>query len=164
MSNSSLRLPFWVGILASTVALLAVAMFAGGGNETDTERIGRLQSSFACPTCDGQSVAESNAAVSVTIRQFIEDAVGAGITDDEIRDDLVRTYGVQVLLNPPAEGFAALVWLLPVLVLVAGSVGVATAVTRNATALRQPTEEDEELILDLRESQRSALESGQSDA
>jgi cytochrome c-type biogenesis protein CcmH len=149
MKGSRLMLA-WVAILAATVGLLSVAAFDDGGAETDTERIQRLSDSFACPECRGQSVSESNAAAAIAIRQFISDQVTAGATDDEIRDRLVASWQADVLLNPPAEGFAALVWILPVMLVIIGAVGVGAAVTRNRGADRQASDDDRSLVAQAR--------------
>ena len=120
----------WAGVVAAAVTLLAVATFSGGGVETDAERVQRLQESFACPECRGESVADSNAAVAATIRQFIAEEVAAGSSDLEIRNDLLRAYEARVLLNPPADGPGTLLWVLPVVIAVAGATAVATMATR----------------------------------
>lgn len=127
--SARVRLLGWVAIVAASLALLVVAAVDQGGTESDAERIQRLAQSYACPQCRGQSVAESNAAVAVTIRQFITDSVTAGQTDREIRDQLLVSFDARVLLNPPADGFAALIWVLPVVLVVVGTVGVGAAVT-----------------------------------
>lgn len=132
----------WIGLLAAAVALLAVAVVDQGGAETEVERVQRLQQTFACPECSGESVSDSSAAVSATIRQYINQRVVEGAADQEIRDELVRAYGVEVLLNPPADGFAALVWVLPVLVASFGAMGAAIALTRRRPAVRAPTDDD----------------------
>ncbi len=137
---------FWVAIAAAVISLLTVASIDSGGVETDNERIARLANSFACPICNGESVSESNAAVSVTIRKFISDEVATGSTDTEIRDSLVSSYGVEVLLNPPAEGLSTLLWVLPVMLVVLGTVGVAAAVSRGRQATRDPSSRDRELV------------------
>ncbi len=136
----------WLAILAGSLALLAVASFDGGGIESDGERIQRLHASFACPECRGQSVAESNAAVAVNIRQFISDEVTAGGTDDQIRDRLVDAYGVTVLLNPPADGVAALVWILPVVLVTVGSVVLGAFFSHAGGSGRRPSDEDRALL------------------
>jgi cytochrome c-type biogenesis protein CcmH len=132
----------WIGLVVAAAALLAVAVVDQGGAETEVERVQRLQQTFACPECSGESVSDSSAAVSATIRQYINQRVAEGATDQELRDELVRAYGVEVLLNPPAEGFAALVWVLPVLVASFGAMGAAIALTRRRPPARAPTEED----------------------
>lgn len=141
-----LRLLAWVAVLATSLSLLVVAAVDDGGLETDADRIQRLSDSYACPECRGQSVAESNAAVAATIRQFISDSVTAGATDREIRDQLVASYQARVLLNPPAEGFASLVWILPVVLVVIGAVGVGAAITGNRGSGRRASDEDRELV------------------
>ncbi len=127
------RLIAWIGLVTAAAALLVVAVVDQGGVESEVERVQRLNSTFACPTCDGQAVADSNAPVSAVIRQYISDRVADGATDTEIRDELVGAYTVEVLLNPPAEGFVALIWILPVVIAIGASVGVATAVTGRST-------------------------------
>lgn len=137
----------WIGILVAAMAMLTVASLDGGGIETDAERIQRLNESFACPVCSGESVAESNAAVSVTIRQRIAEEVTNGSSDVEIRDQLVQAYGVSVLLNPPADGFAALIWILPVVVAAFAAMGAGLAFSRaGPRARRAPTELDVDLV------------------
>lgn len=145
LSNRA-RLLAWIGLLVAASALLTVAAVDDGGVETDAERVQRLSESYACPVCSGESVAESNAAVAATIRQYISDEITAGRSEEEIRDDLIRSYGVEVLLNPPAEGITTLVWVLPVFVVVVGTVGVVGAVTRNRGPSRDPSGEDRELL------------------
>lgn len=140
----------WAFVLASLIVLLAIAAFDSGGAITDGERAESLNDQFACPTCDGQSVAESNAAVAATIRQFIRDEIDAGASDTDIRDALVQAYGTEVLLNPPSGGVATLVWVLPVLVLVGGAAIVASSITRNRAASADPSAEDEQLVAELR--------------
>ncbi len=123
------RLVAWMGVITAAVALLVVAVVDQGGVESEVQRVQRLNSTFACPTCDGQAVADSNAPVSAVIRQYISDRVTDGASDREIRDELINAYTVEVLLNPPAEGFIALIWILPVVIAIGASVGVASAVT-----------------------------------
>lgn len=132
------RRVIWGAILLVVVVLLAVVGLGDSSEETSAERIQRLSYSYACPECKGQSVAESNAAVSVTIRDFIADSVNEGASDTQIRDELVRSYGPRVLLNPPSDGFSSLLWILPVVFVVAGVAGVAWFVTRDGPGPNAP--------------------------
>ncbi len=144
--TSGQRFLAWIGLAVAAIGLLVVAAVDDGGVETDAERVQRLSNSYACPVCQGQSVADSNAAIAATIRQFISDEVTSGSTDREIRDDLISDYRAEVLLNPPAEGLTTLIWVLPVMVVVLGAMGVAAAVTRNQGANRSASDEDRELL------------------
>lgn len=91
-------------------------------------------------------MSESNAAVSVTIRQFIRNEVTKGSTDEEIRDALVTSYTSKVLLNPPGEGFSSLIWILPVMVFIGGGAGVGWTVNRSRGGSRDATDADRKLV------------------
>lgn len=119
----------WLVLVAVTAALLAV------GTQRPppmgpAQRAQSLAASIRCPTCRGQSALDSDAATARAIRADIARRVAAGQTDQEIRDYLVSRYGTEVLLSPPRRGRAALVWVLPAVALVAGTVGLAYALWR----------------------------------
>jgi cytochrome c-type biogenesis protein CcmH len=133
-------------VLVAAAGLLVVAVTDGNGVESDSERIQRLSQSFACPICDGETVADSSTAVSATIREYIADEVAAGSTDREIRDALVRAYRVRILLNPPADGFASLVWVLPVVLVVTAAAGMAAVIGRGPRRLAALSDADRELV------------------
>lgn len=158
-TTSRRRLIGWIAIIAAVVSLLAVSVLDQGGIENDAERMQRLSESYACPVCQGQSVAESNAEVARTIRQQIRTEVQQDATDDEIRDTLISQYGGEVLLNPPAEGIGSLVWVLPVLVVVLGAAGVGAAVTGTSVLGREASDEDRRLVANARGSKPVALDS-----
>ena len=120
----------WALLGAVLVAALAVGARTDGGPRTDEERVTDLTASFQCPTCRGQSVRDSNAPVAAAIRSDVARRVDEGQSDDEIREAVVNRYGEEVLLNPPATGVAALVWVLPVAALVAALAGLALAFRR----------------------------------
>lgn len=145
----------WVLIGVAALALLGIATFDSSGPETTTERVQRLHEAFACPQCDGQSVAESNAAVAAEIRNFISDEVRAGSTDTEIRDQLIGGYGGDVLLNPPSEGFSALIWILPVVVAVLGVAGLVAVIRRGGEGSRTASRDDAALVTAARQSSAS---------
>ncbi len=144
------RLVLWVAIFAAVLGFLAVAALDDGGLETDAERVQRLSDSFACPECQGESVSESNAAVAANIRDRIRVMVGEGASDQEIRDELLQGYGTRVLLNPPAEGLAALLWVLPVVLLVGGCAGITHLLSRSRGPDRLASDDDHELVAQAR--------------
>ncbi len=141
----------WLVIGLAVVGLLGFATFDSNEPETEGERIQRLHESFACPQCDGQSVAESNAAVAAEIRNSITNEVADGATDTEIRDQLIAGYGGDVLLNPPSEGFSALIWILPVVVAVFGVGGLVAVIRRDDGGSRTASDADAALVAEARE-------------
>jgi cytochrome c-type biogenesis protein CcmH len=88
------------------------------GARTDAERVESIASSVRCPTCRGQSVADSDAPAAGNVRTDIARRVGEGESNDEIRRALADRFGESILLTPPRSGVAGLVWVLPALGLV----------------------------------------------
>lgn len=112
------------------VAALAVGVLDQADARTDQERAQDIASTIRCPACSGQSAAGSDAASARAIRDEIAERVAAGESDDEIRDYFAQTQGEEILLTPPSSGVGALVWIIPVVVLVAGGAGLVVAFRR----------------------------------
>jgi cytochrome c-type biogenesis protein CcmH len=109
------RGPGWLPWLA--MAVVVIAAFAIGTlyqpRLSNTEREFRLAETIRCPSCSGQSAATSDSPSSAAIRTIIRDRVNDGQSDEEITDFVVAQYpGTR--LDPSGSGFSALVWALPV--------------------------------------------------
>ena len=136
--------PGWCSASWPSVAL-AVGASRTGGASTPEERIDAIARTVKCPVCPGESVYESRNSVALNVKAEIARQVRAGQTDDQIRAGLAARYGESVLLVPKASGVDALVWVLPVVVLVAAAAGLVVAFRRwrrDATAAGAPTEAD----------------------
>ena len=122
----------WVPWLAMVV-VLAVALAIGArhsGSESLDSHVRRIASQVKCPTCQGESAADSNAASSEAIRDEIRTRLQQGQTDGEIKSFLVSRFGRDILLKPPASGVSGLVWALPVVAFVAAGGGLFVAFRR----------------------------------
>ena len=115
------RLVAWLAVAVVGVSTLVFAAVDEGPPTTNADRAYELAKDFACPVCQGQSVAESDVVVARNIRREIRIWVDEGRSDDFIRDQLVADFGEDVDYTPSSEGITALVWILPV---VAGSVAI----------------------------------------
>ncbi len=105
----------WAVVGALFVALMAVATFdRDNGPQNNAEREFSLAAQFACPVCDGQSVAESEVPIAREIRKEIRTRLDQGQTNTQIRQYLVGLYGDNIDLKPKASGVTGLVWFLPV--------------------------------------------------
>jgi cytochrome c-type biogenesis protein CcmH len=136
----------WVALGALVVVVLAVVLWPKG-DPSPAERAHSIAAGLKCQECLGLSVADSNATTSKALRADIKRRVAAGESDDEIRQHYVNQYGEQILLDPQSSGISLLVWVLPVVVIVAGASGVVFAIARNR---REPhlhaTAADEALV------------------
>ena len=143
----------WAALAAVVVAALAVGTLGGDdGPRSDESRARSLAEGFRCPTCRGQSVADSDAPAATAIRQEIARQIDDGRTDDEIREYVLDRYPRSQQV-PPRSGLAGLVWALPVVALVVGVAALAVAFRRwRVVGERQgPSAADRDLVTRARE-------------
>lgn len=79
-----------------------------------------LMETIRCLVCQGQSIADSDAEMAGDMRSLIRTRIQAGETPDQIRDWLVSRYGEWVTYDPPFSWETAPLWLLPLLLVLAG--------------------------------------------
>lgn len=79
-----------------------------------------------CPVCQGETIDDSNAAISRDLRLIIRERLMAGDSDAEVVDFIVDRYGEFVLFNPRASGSNLILWLAgPAMLLVGGGIALA---------------------------------------
>jgi cytochrome c-type biogenesis protein CcmH len=79
-----------------------------------------LSQELRCPKCQNQNIADSNAPISQDLRKLLYEQLEAGSSDEEILDHMVARYGEFVRYRPRFSGATAILWLAPVLLLLAG--------------------------------------------
>ncbi len=89
-----------------------------------------LTQELRCPKCQNQNIADSNAPISQDLRRLLHRQLEDGSSDDEIRNYMVARYGEFVRYRPRFGGITTVLWLAPVLLLLAGA-GVLLAVLRS---------------------------------
>ena len=142
------RWPGWLVLSVVVVIALAIATAGSSGPLTDSDRIDSISQRLACPTCDGESVYESQASAARGIRQQIKRLVEQGTpSDDQIIQYIQNQFGAKTLLVPNASGFDALVWALPAFAFVVATAGLAVAFRRwKLVADTEPTDDDRALV------------------
>lgn len=115
--------------------------------EARAQAIGRQ---LRCVVCQNQSIDDSDAALARDLRLIVRERLSAGDSDDEAIDHIVARYGNFVLLKPPFEAATAALWLGPLVILVAGAIGVGIYLARRRTAAPDPQalDADEQARLD----------------
>jgi cytochrome c-type biogenesis protein CcmH len=143
----TLRRASWLLLLVVLSVGLAIGASEDAGPHSSADRLTGLTRSIRCPTCQSQSVAESDSPLAGEIRRDLAARVDAGQSDDEIRDYLVSRYGQEVLLTPPRAGLAGLVWVLPVTALVVALAVLVVTFRRWHTAgVLHPDDADRALV------------------
>lgn len=84
------------------------------------QRYQALSGELRCPKCQNQNIADSNAPIAQDLRRLLYEQLEAGASDREILDYMVARYGEFVRYRPRFNGATAVLWLAPVLLLLAG--------------------------------------------
>lgn len=120
----------WLLLLVAAGAILAFGVSRGGGRPSLDARVQHIASEVRCPVCHGQTVAQSEAAPSVEIRNEIRADLQKGEPEDQILAGIVASYGPGILEKPAARGIGLLVWVLPVVGVVVAGAGLLFAFRR----------------------------------
>lgn len=83
-----------------------------------------VSSTVMCPSCD-TTLDQSNSPAAESMRAWVEEAVAAGWTRQEIRDGLVAEYDgdESILATPRASGVGLLAFIVPALVVLVAAIG-----------------------------------------
>ena len=109
-------------------------------------RARRLFQQLRCVVCQNESIDDSDADLAHDLRQIVRQQVAAGRSDDQIKAFLVDRYGEFILLTPRLSPGNAVLWLTPVMILVAGGALFALR-ARRPTRFEAALTRDEELRL-----------------
>jgi cytochrome c-type biogenesis protein CcmH len=89
-----------------------------------------LSRELRCMVCQNQSIDDSEAPLARDIRILVRERLTKGDTDQQVLDYLVARYGEFVLLRPKLEWSTALLWGIPPLALLAGTLGLVLTARR----------------------------------
>lgn len=121
--------------LAAALALLVI-MPALAQAPTD-DQVNSVAEKMNCPTCQSLNLADCRTQTCEQWREQIRDWLAQGYTEQEVLDLYALRYGDQVLQEPPRRGVGLLVWLLPVVGVLAGGVWLGF-VARKWSAFKAP--------------------------
>jgi len=138
----------WLVLAGVVVAAIVMAMVGGGSSDSSpAQRADSISRGIRCPTCRGQSVAESAAPAASAIRTEIRKRVDQGESKTEIEAYLEGRYGEDILLTPPSNGVGGLVWIIPVVAVVGAAAGLGVALQRwSRRSLAHPSDADRLLV------------------
>jgi len=105
-------------VLVATQARAVIETYEFSSPELEA-RYRQLSAELRCPKCQNQNIADSNAPISKDLRKLLHKQLEEGATDEEILDFMVARYGEFVRYRPTFAGPTAILWLAPVLLLLA---------------------------------------------
>ncbi|MGF1719713.1 heme lyase NrfEFG subunit NrfF [Vibrio kyushuensis] len=77
-----------------------------------------LAKSLRCPQCQNQNLVESNSPIAKDLRLIVFKKINEGQSEQEVIEFMTARYGEFVLYNPPKTVKNAILWGLPVLLLI----------------------------------------------
>lgn len=96
---------------------------AGGGLAGDRleRRTESLTSRMRCPVCQGLSIADSPTPAALAMKARVEALLAAGYSEEQILGYFEASYGEFIRLAPKPGGLNLVVWMLPIVALVAAA-------------------------------------------
>jgi cytochrome c-type biogenesis protein CcmH len=133
-------------VLAGVSAAQAVQPDEILSDSTLETRARALSRELRCMVCQNQSIDDSDAPLARDLRVLVRERLKAGDSDTQVLDFLTSRYGEFVLLKPSLSWQNALLWLAPILVLIAGAGGLVSMARRRRTVAitSVPLSHDEE--------------------
>lgn len=134
MTGAGRALRSWVLAAPLLAALLLAAPPAMTQAAADSLRLEALTREVAaqlrCPVCQGNSIGDSPSELAQEMKSVVRDQLASGKSPEEVKGYFVAKYGEWVLLEPKASGFNLVVYLLPLLGVLAGGFVIWRAVRK----------------------------------
>lgn len=141
-----LAIAAWTVIGLALVVVMVIGAHRSAPPGSLDARVRSIAEGLRCPTCEGQTVADSTVPAAEAIKEYIAAGLGAGQSRAEIRSYLVSRYGTRILESPPTQGVTGLVWVLPVVVASTAAVVLAVWLRRARPIPRPLSGEDRALV------------------
>lgn len=113
-----------IGIVILIGAVWLVTAISAAQPKTLDERTLEVAQQIQCPVCNGESVADSPSLKAAEMRAVIRQQLADGRSEQQVLDYFSQVYGNDILESPPRQGFTSLIWLMPVIMLLAGVAAV----------------------------------------
>jgi cytochrome c-type biogenesis protein CcmH len=139
----------WLALLLAPTFASAAGVIEGYEfrNEAEEARYQQLVAELRCPKCLNTNLLGSDAPIAADLRREVHRLVTEGASDDEVRAYMQARYGDFVLYDPPFRAGTAVLWALPIALVVVALV-VILVVMRRARLDEQPLSAEERERLD----------------
>jgi len=111
-------------------------------NQQQQDRFDQLTKELRCLVCQNQNLADSDAQLAHDLRREVHDLLLTGRNDDEIKQFLVDRYGDFVLYRPPVQTNTYLLWVAPLILLLAGAWILRASVRKRSALLDADSQKD----------------------
>ena len=122
LRRPTFMIPVAVALLIGAVWL--VTAISAAQPKTLDQRTLEVAQQIQCPVCNGESVAASPSLKAAEMRGVIRQQLAEGRSEKQVLEYFSNAYGSDILESPPRQGFTSLIWLMPVLMLLAGVMAI----------------------------------------
>jgi cytochrome c-type biogenesis protein CcmH len=103
-----------------------------------------IDKGLMCPICPSETIDQSQVEIANQMQIMVREKLAQGESSDAIYDFFVDRYGLGILAEPPKSGFNLLIWVIPPMALLLGSV-ILTLTVRSMRREHHRHTEDEAL-------------------
>ena len=89
-------------------------------DEKNNELKSKILKNVHCLICQGQSVYDSESEFALSIKLIVDKKINEGLNEEIIYQFLIEKYGDWIVYNPKLNKNTYILWLLPLLLFLAG--------------------------------------------
>ena len=149
LASNLLRAAALIAALAAAPAARAVQPDEQLADPALEGRARELSRELRCLVCQNQSIDDSDASLARDLRLLVRERLKAGDSDAEVVDYLVARYGDFIRLKPPFDTATFLLWMSPLVLLLAGAGGIAATIRRRRAPAAPLSPEEERRVAEL---------------
>jgi cytochrome c-type biogenesis protein CcmH len=95
----------------------AIFLKTYAGASDNQMRAKNLYTQVRCPTCQGQSIEDTNTEHAKMLREYIDTQITQGKTDEEILENIRIGYGEFIVFKPKFSYHTLMLWIIPLFAL-----------------------------------------------
>jgi cytochrome c-type biogenesis protein CcmH len=118
-NSANTRSIAWAILAFAFLFLFGIAPAAAQEPVTDDD-VNEVAKEVYCPVCESTPLDVCETKACADWRELIRTKLGEGQTKQQIYDYFANQYGDRVLASPPREGIGLLLWIWPIVAVVAG--------------------------------------------
>ena len=111
-------------MILKTIRLLTFLLILGIINSQNVSannaKVDEISKNLRCLICQGQSVYDSDSEFAMSLKLVIKNKIQQGMSEEQIYSFLKMKYGEWILYDPVFNRNTYFLWLLPILIFLAG--------------------------------------------
>jgi cytochrome c-type biogenesis protein CcmH len=130
----------FTAVLLALLLTLPAAGQTGDARLVTNDEVNAIARELYCPVCESTPLDVCPTQACADWREVIRVKLSEGQSEEEIKAYFAEQYGPRALAEPPREGFTSMVWIVPIVAVVAGGIFFTRYMRRIKTAGPFPIE------------------------